>query len=83
MTEPIKLNLNDQCSVVVTERGVQVMRDFYAKLGLPDMCQQMYPNLAPGYVLRTELHNVMQMFGSSLYNGCKIPIETAIEVTPR
>lgn len=73
----IKMNINSQCRVKLTEYGKQVIDQANKE-------NKLYPKVISyqcdddGY-LTTELWDVMYLFGSHMYRQ---PIETDIEVKP-
>lgn len=59
-------NINDQCTVTLTEAGAKIYNEWGN--------QHKYPGSAPyrhadGFVLRTQLWSLMQIFGSHIYMG--------------
>lgn len=81
MKKWFKANLNDIVRVKVTEEGEKVFTKFHEDLFLPH-----HPDWVPE-LKRDEdgwssfhLWEFANIFGSSLYNGCKVPVETAFEL---
>jgi hypothetical protein len=66
----VQVNMNDQCEVVLQERGVRAIRAHYEWLRMEP------PHVEVGGVFRTQLWNLMLIMGRSCYMGPPPPFET-------
>ena len=75
------MNVNDRVKVTLTKHGAEVFNKFYEDLHKDcPMVNEMH--CEEGYVLETQLHELMLIFGKSLTVGSAIPFEkNHIEVT--
>jgi len=69
----VEINLNDSVRVKLTERGLKIYKEYFKQF--PIDCHRE-PKIVDSYY-ETQLHELMQIFGSSLFNGCIMPFETA------
>lgn len=73
----MKLNINDTVKVKLTPYGLELYRKYwlpYCKFGCTPTKQDIN-----GYT-EFQLWDLMNIFGSSLYLGCKLPFDTTIEI---
>mgnify|MGYP003402329939 CR=1 FL=1 len=72
---PLKLNINSEVVVILTEFGARVYNKYYMKFytAAPSFeCNAV----EKGHELKIELWHLMQIFGEHLYNGAPhIPFE--------
>lgn len=76
-----EININDRVKVTLTKHGAEVFNKFYEDLHKDcPVVEEMH--CEEGYVLETQLHELMLIFGRSLTVGSAIPFEkNCIEVT--
>ena len=74
----LSLNLNDTVSVTLNIHGVSILHKYYNTDPITE--KQIVPILnikdIPGLndtIYKTELWNLMQIFGKYMYNGCTVP----------
>lgn len=79
-TATTTFNLNDECTAILRQPGVDAIREHFTSLGMESYLPKMLPGLAPGYVWKTQLWNMMSIVAPKFGNGFDPPIETAIEL---
>ena len=70
-----KTNLNYHIYVKLTDYGKELIIKDYG-YGYFEACIEN--NKQPDGYYRLQLWEVMKMFGTYCYNGCKLPLETAV-----
>lgn len=66
----MKINLNQQCDVILTAHGAEVYNKYFRELHAT--CKQIeLTNLKAGDVLSLQLWELMNIFGKYLYNGAE------------
>lgn len=74
----LKINVNQQVRVKLTERGIEAFKDYHATLGL-----NQEPKLDENGYYRDTLHSVMSIFGDSVGPGAvDTPFHTEMFVEP-
>lgn len=71
----MKININQQCTVILTETGVKEIEKYYKYLGL-----KPFKEYHAGDTYTEELWNIMSVFGRCLSNGLSVPFNTTIEI---
>ncbi len=74
----ISINTNEDVTVVLTETGERIYRDYYKQW--PDLIK-----ISKGKKIKTQLWELMSIFGPHMYNGCMIPFKgnaTQFDVAP-
>ena len=80
--EVIKFNINDRARVKLTEFGRQVwLLDWLQYRTGKDAVIPEVPVDSEGY-FESQLHDIMHVFGSTIYMGGPLPFETTIELIP-
>jgi len=74
----LTINLNDQVTVTVQQRGIESIKRFYADAGLEVPAE--YDSLCPGEKITGQLYWIMNVFGPSCYMGPEPPIHPEILV---
>ena len=74
------INLNDSCTVTLSQSGVDAIRRYYSEIKCDDILHRQYPDLAAGMILKTQLWDLFQMFGSCISLGAMSPFQGDIEV---
>jgi len=69
----IKFNVNDNVRVKLTDVGKEVLNKHWGYM--PNWYNDRIDE--KGY-MSFQLHELMNIFGESVYNGCEIPFETTI-----
>lgn len=73
----MKINMNSRCRVRLTDQGIGVYERYFERLNLP-------AEPLDEHRLTTELWDLFNIFGESIYHGCEIPFErNEIEVLKR
>ena len=74
----IKVNMNDNVKVRLTDKGKEILKEYWNwKDEIPDWFEDGY-NEGGGYY-RFQLHELAHIFGKELYNGnMNLPFETEI-----
>lgn len=68
----MKINLNDQATVILTDLGQDIYENYFRELGIKRKAPRK---------LTTELWDVAAIFGSHLHNGCQMPFKnTDLEI---
>lgn len=80
-TETVSIHLNDQSRVILTERGVEAVRDYYRSLS-PDQLAAIHPVVESGRPLDATLWQVMAMFGPLMCMGNEPPICSRFDIRP-
>lgn len=70
----VPINLNNHVYVKLTEHGHKVYNDYFEQFHMAPTPLDYYVD---GYA-KFQLWNLMQIFGDSCFNGCKLPFETEI-----
>ena len=73
----MEINLNQQCTVVLTSRGVEALARYY-----DDICIAMPKKYVAGEEYKAELWLIMNIFGGDCYMGPTPPIETVLHLAP-
>jgi len=76
----ITMNLNDPVWVKLTPVGIDAYRKWNADNGVQS---PTFPAADFDGYTKFQLWELMQIFGSACFNGCKVPFETEIRLTPR
>ena len=71
------INLNQKCTVVLAERGVEALQKYYKDLRL-----QQPDDYKAGDQYTGQLWEIMHIFGGYTYMGPPPPIKTTIQVEP-
>lgn len=77
----MKFNINDYVKVKLTDHGREIHKQQYEQW-FKDMPWYEYTppqEDAEGWS-KWQMWDLMQTFGAVLYNGCKLPFETEIEI---
>lgn len=76
-----KFNINKSVKVKLTRHGIAVYKEHYANIGLTDVTINIDDE---GYS-KFQMHDLMSIFGSSMYMGGNLPFQTEIliEESPR
>lgn len=69
----MEINLNQQCTVVLNERGIEALSAYYDRLNLSQ--PKVY---SVGDRYKSELWDIMNKFGSYTFMGPQPPFETTI-----
>lgn len=70
----VHVNLNDECEVVLRQRGVDAIRKHYAWLGMDP------PECEVGGVFREQFWWVMMVMGRVISHGSDPPFDTTITI---
>ncbi len=67
----MKINLNDNCRVKLTEAGIKQWIEWHKELRLPPKAQAYFetPRLDPSGLHQTQLWCLMQIFGPAIHIG--------------
>ncbi|MDT2864681.1 hypothetical protein [Vagococcus carniphilus] len=69
-----KFNINKSIKVKLTRHGIAVYKERYANIGLTDVTVNIDDE---GYS-KFQMHDLMSIFGSSMYMGGNLPFQTEI-----
>src|SRR5690348_10918622 len=73
-------NINDHVRIKLTDSGRKVLKAHYDSIELPPDFQRPSKSEDANGFSEWQLHEVMYIFGRSVYIGCETPFETNIKL---
>jgi len=69
----MKINVNQNCKVVLRQRGADVLSEYYSNMGKAHYYKA-------GDIFESPLWKIMFLFGKSSYMGPEPPFDTEVEL---